>query len=140
MTHQILIGVGVIAVSIIVHSVFISVAVSASRALTHNHRPFFLVELMIIALAVLWMLLAHATSILMWTEVLRATGAMATFEDALYFTMVCYTTLGLGGMNIATEWRLLPGLMAANGFLLFGFTSAFAVDIALQLKGAPRKT
>ncbi|MEM8987048.1 MAG: ion channel [Pseudomonadota bacterium] len=134
MTQQIVIGFGIILASVLIHALFISIAVTASRGVAAYKGFGFVKEVIVVVLAVLWMMLAHGSSVFMWTEVLQRTGAIAGFEDALYFTMVCYTTLGLGGLETTLQWRLLPGMIAANGFIMFGFTSAFAFDMVSRLR------
>ena len=55
---------------------------------------------------------------LFWLE------AFPTLEEAVYFSLVAYTTLGLGDLVPSSEWRLLAGMEAANGFLNFGLLTA----------------
>lgn len=47
-----------------------------------------------------------------------------SFEDALYFSSVTYTALGYGDIVLTGTWRLMCGLQAMNGILLFGWSSA----------------
>lgn len=56
-------------------------------------------------------------------------GELATFEKALYFSFVTFTTLGYGDITLSEGWRLLSGIEALNGILLVGWTTAllFAV-------------
>ncbi|MEM9736953.1 MAG: ion channel, partial [Pseudomonadota bacterium] len=48
---------------------------------------------------------------------------------ALYFSVVAFTTLGFGDVLLPQEWRLLAGLSAANGLLIFGVSTAFLVEV-----------
>jgi hypothetical protein len=44
---------------------------------------------------------------------------IGTFEEALYFLIVTFTTVGYGDITLgAEEWRLLSGTEALNGVLL----------------------
>lgn len=54
-------------------------------------------------------------------------------SDALYFSTVTYTTLGFGDIILAPQWRMLAGIEAANGFILFGWTTAFIFEVISQL-------
>ena len=50
-------------------------------------------------------------------------------EEATYFSLVAYTTLGLSETNVMPkEWRLLGGITGANGFLMFGLMTAILTD------------
>ena len=42
--------------------------------------------------------------------------------------MVAFTTLGFGDVILPQEWRLLGGLAAANGLMIFGFLTAMLVE------------
>ena len=55
---------------------------------------------------------------------------IGTFEEAVYFSAVTFTTLGYGDITLADHhWRLLSGAEALNGVLLAGWSTAllFAV-------------
>jgi len=77
----------------------------------------------------LWLLGAHLLEIWIWGYAYVRLDILADLETAIYFSSVCYTTLGLGGIEISQDWHLLPGMNAANGFLLFGMSAAFMMDI-----------
>lgn len=48
-----------------------------------------------------------------------------TFEEATYFAIVTFTTLGFGDITLAEHvWRLVSGIEALNGILLVGWTTA----------------
>ncbi|MEO1487957.1 MAG: potassium channel family protein [Pseudomonadota bacterium] len=47
-----------------------------------------------------------------------------TFNDALYFSIVCYTTLGFGDIYPSGELRLLSGIEALNGLVMVTWTAS----------------
>lgn len=53
--------------------------------------------------------------------------------DALYFSTVTYTTVGYGDITLDSSFRMLSGIESANGFLLFGWTTAFILEVISQL-------
>jgi hypothetical protein len=61
-------------------------------------------------------------------------GAFDSLESAVYFSLVSFTTLGFGDIILGKEWRILSGMMAANGLLIFGLTTAVLVDFLSRLK------
>ena len=56
-------------------------------------------------------------------------GELGTFEEAVYFSFVTFTTLGYGDITLSEGWRLLSGIQALNGIMLVGWSTAmlFAV-------------
>jgi hypothetical protein len=65
-------------------------------------------------------------------------AALTTLEKAVYFSTVTFTTLGFGDITLDEEWRLLSSFEAANGLLMFGWTTAL-VFAAVQWVYAGRK-
>ena len=57
-----------------------------------------------------------------------ATGAVEGLEPALYFALVSFTTLGFGDITLSADWRLMSALIGANGFLIFGWSTAYMVE------------
>ncbi|MGB3020865.1 MAG: potassium channel family protein, partial [Methyloceanibacter sp.] len=53
-----------------------------------------------------------------------ALGAIGSFEQAVYFSTVTFTTLGFGDIILDERWRLLSSFEAANGLLMFGWSTA----------------
>lgn len=45
----------------------------------------------------------------------------------MYFSMVTFTTLGYGDITLGGDWRLLASFEAANGIIMFGWTTALIV-------------
>jgi len=48
-----------------------------------------------------------------------------SFEKAVYFSLVTFTTLGYGEITIDSTNRILAGLEAINGIMLIGWSTAF---------------
>jgi voltage-gated potassium channel Kch len=62
-------------------------------------------------------------------------GALETFEAAMYFSMVTYTTLGYGDITLGEEWRLLAAFQAANGVIIAGWSTALVFAVIQKLYG-----
>ena len=73
-------------------------------------------------------LMLHLLEVVVWAIAYRLIlpGAhLETFEKAVYFSIVTFTTLGYGDVTLVNhEWRLLSGVEALNGILLVGWTTA----------------
>jgi hypothetical protein len=93
------------------------------------HRP--KLVLLVIVVSV-WVLGVITAGVWIWAAAFRMLGAFATLEEAVYFSLVCFTTLGLGDVVLPNPWRILAGMEAANGFLNFGLLCALFIE-ALRL-------
>jgi len=82
---------------------------------------------------VLLMLLASLVEVLVWAFTYVALGAIQGFEKALYFSMVTFTTLGYGDVVPHERWRLLASFEAANGIILFGWTTAIVIAVVQRI-------
>jgi hypothetical protein len=95
------------------------------------HRPKLVVLLVGVSV---WVLGVITLGTWVWAMALDELGAFATLEQALYFSLVAYTTLGLGDIVPAPEWRLLAGMEAANGLLNFGLLTALLIEALRQIR------
>jgi hypothetical protein len=68
-----------------------------------------------------------------WAVTYIALQAVDTFEAALYFSMVTFTTLGYGDVTLDDSWRLLSSIQAANGVIMFGWTTALVTAVLQRL-------
>lgn len=73
------------------------------------------------------MFLAALFEATIWAAFYVAVGAIPDFEAALYFSTVTFTTLGYGDLTLQTNWRLLTSFQAANGIIMFGWTTAIVM-------------
>lgn len=46
-----------------------------------------------------------------------------TFEEAIYFSLITFTTLGYGDLTMSMDHRVLSGIEALNGILLIGWST-----------------
>jgi hypothetical protein len=68
-----------------------------------------------------------------WAAFYLAMGAISDVNEALYFSLVTFTTLGYGDVTLSEEWRLLGAFQAANGIIIFGWTTALIVALLQQI-------
>ncbi len=126
MTEQILIGCVLMIVTTFVHS---GCTLAALLALRKSHAQRWglrsrWTRVSLVALLVLMMFLASLLEVAIWAATYLAHGAIAGLEKALYFSMVTFTTLGYGEIVLGERWRLLASFEAANGIIMFGWTTA----------------
>jgi len=75
-----------------------------------------------------WLLMLHLVEVVVWAVsylLIMPGEKISTFEEAVYFSAVIFTTLGYGDITLVEhEWRLLSGAEALNGILLVGWSTA----------------
>jgi magnesium-transporting ATPase (P-type) len=64
----------------------------------------------------------------LWAIVFAGMSVFSSMEEAVYYSLVAYTTLGLGDVVVPHDQRLLGGMTGANGFLMFGLMTAMLTD------------
>ncbi|MBT8459467.1 MAG: two pore domain potassium channel family protein [Boseongicola sp.] len=93
----------------------------------------------ILSLALLWTLFMMTVSVWVWAVSLFWLDIFITLEASVYFALVAFTTLGFGDILLPQEWRLLGGMAAANGLLMFGLLTAILVEILRDTRARQRK-
>jgi hypothetical protein len=81
---------------------------------------------------VLLLVVLHVVEIMIWALAYRnllPDSELQSFEEAVYFSFVTFTTLGYGDISLTGVWRVMSGVEALNGILLVGWSTAtlFAV-------------
>jgi hypothetical protein len=82
----------------------------------------------------LWLLLSISLNVWLWAVLLLWLDVFQELEPSVYFSLVSFTTLGFGDIILAQEWRILSGLMAANGLIILGLTTAVLIDFLSRLR------
>lgn len=82
----------------------------------------------------LWALATISAGVWLWATTLYHLGALSTMEEAVYFTLVTFTTLGYGDVILTPEWRVLGGLAAVNGMLNIGVLTAMMIETTRSLR------
>ena len=86
-----------------------------------------LTRIYLVSGVVVMMFLISVLEVLVWAITYLSLNAIQGFERALYFSMVTFTTLGYGDVVLAEQWRLLGSFEAANGIIMFGWTTAIVI-------------
>ncbi len=135
MLQQLLIGAGLICVTVFVMVGFIAtteaVLIRASKWLSSGRKR--LKMMTSLSAAVLWLLAAITISVWIWAITFMVLGEFQSLETAVYFAVVSFTTLGFGDVVVGQDWRLLSGMIAANGFLLFSLMTAYLIEFLAKL-------
>jgi len=86
-----------------------------------------------VAGVVLLMFLVSVIEVLAWSVTYLWLGALEGLEKASYFSMVTFTTLGYGEIVLDEQWRLLASFEAANGIIMFGWTTAIVLAVVQRV-------
>lgn len=78
----------------------------------------------------------HFLEIMIWAVfflIIPDVEHITTIEQAIYFSMITYTTVGYGDLVLTPFWRIMSGFEAMNGILLFGWSSALFFSIVQKI-------
>jgi hypothetical protein len=128
MLFQLFLGSMLVAVTVVIHAAAITFANRVLLRLVTLRRGRILQGVLPPVIVVLWLIFAHSVEVWVWAVAFLLAGVFATLEESLYFSLVSFTTLGFGDILLPQGWRLLSGVAAAGGLILFGWTTAFLVE------------
>lgn len=88
----------------------------------------------LILFVVLGIFAIHTLEIWLYAAAFIAVGAMDALEPALYFSTTNFASLGYGDILLSPDWRLFGAIEAANGVILFAWSTAFLISVMTRLK------
>jgi hypothetical protein len=136
MLVQIAVGTLILLVNILVAALASLVLEVAFRRWHHwlisaPQRPKLLLMLVLVGI---WVLGVVTVCVWTWALALWSLGAFSTIEESVYFSLVAFTTLGLGDIVPPQAWRILSVMASVNGFLSFGLLTALMVEALRQVR------
>ena len=104
-------------------------------------QPTLLWSVSLLVLTMLAMLAGNLVQMAIWGGLFVILGEFQDFTTAFYHSVVNFSTLGYGDVVMSKERRLLGGLEAANGVLMFGLTTSvlYAILYALLRRSRERR-
>jgi hypothetical protein len=82
-----------------------------------------------LSVVVLVLFLGHIVQFGTWAALFVNIGEFPDFNTAFYHSVVNFTSLGYGDIVMSEKWRLLGGLEAANGVLMFGLSAGAILSV-----------
>jgi hypothetical protein len=76
----------------------------------------------------------HTAQVWVYAVTYRLLGEFSTFEEALYFSTVSFSTLGFGDVTLGVAWRVLGAIEAVNGLVLIAWSTAFLMSVTTRLR------
>ncbi len=127
--NEIAVGLGMMVLTTIIHAMFM---VSGMHAIRRHATRFGLgrgelSKAMLVSVVTAWMFIAIVIEAWLWALIYLLNPmitALPDIETAMYFSMVTFTTLGYGDVVLVGKWRMLASIQAANGVIIFGWTTA----------------
>jgi len=119
----------------LIHAAFTAAGIGWLRSMTQDRWELrsSVTRACVLALLVFGMSIAAWAEAALWACAYWWLGALQSFGEALYFSLVTFTTLGYGDVTLPPRWRMLGAVEAANGTIMFGWTTALIVALAQRL-------
>jgi hypothetical protein len=76
----------------------------------------------------------HTVEIWIYAALYRVLGETSGFEEALYFSTVTFSAVGFGDVVLSPHWRMLSAIEAANGVILFAWSTTFLLGVTTRLR------
>lgn len=123
------VGIAGLAITVALHAIATTLILGLFKryALPHHQRVGTASRPVILGLTAAALAVKHYLDIVLWALgfwFFAGHEEFASFESAVYFSSVTYTTLGYGDIVLTNRWRLVCGVEAMNGILLFGWSTA----------------
>jgi voltage-gated potassium channel Kch len=141
MLSQLLLAGLVIGTTVVVQAAFMSVGLRTLKSMEETSHKMLKRPNLVVVVWVLFLLFPIAIDVVIWAAVYRLRSALPSFEEALYFSTVSFTTVGYGDIVLDKESRLLATFEAANGWIIFGWATALIMIVIqrLYLPGPPTR-
>jgi len=127
-------GAGLIAATVIIQALFMSAGLNTFKRI-EELRPGAMASkpATTTVIWILFLLIPIILDVILWATFYYMSGALPSFEEALYFSTVTFTTVGYGDIVLGPEWRQLATFEAVNGWIIFGWTTALIMAVIQRL-------
>jgi hypothetical protein len=134
MFFRLSLGAGLIAATVVIQALFMSAGLNTFKRF-EERRPGAMAREPAITTVIwiLFLLIPIILDVTLWATFYYMSGALPSFEEALYFSTVTFTTVGYGDIVLDREWRQLATLEAVNGWIIFGWATALIMAVIQRL-------
>ena len=127
MFNNILIGCLLIIITTMIHTIITRIVLTIVQKKQSMQSPFRrIVHVDVVILIIIMATLIESAA---WAATYIYVGSIQQFEEALYFSLVTYSTLGYGDVTLDSSHRLLSAFEAANGVIMLGWSTAIVVAV-----------
>lgn len=114
-------------------AVVVLVRMFAQRIETIRQGRGFGFDVRVVSTVVLVLFAGHILQFATWAMLFVWLDQFDDFATAFYHSTVNFTSLGYGDIVMSPQWRLLGGLEAANGVLMFGLSAGTLLSVMNRL-------
>ena len=134
MFFRLSLGAGLIAATVVIQALFMTVGLNNFKRI-EERRPGALARkpAFTTVIWVLFLLIPIVLDVTLWATFYYGGGTLPSFEEALYFSTVTFTTVGYGDIVLDREWRQLATFEAVNGWIIFGWATALIMAVIQRL-------
>jgi hypothetical protein len=132
---QILLGLGMMAVSVVIQVAAVVVIVRYLTGLDWWQKPHVGMwrEVGALSAVMVMIFIGHLVQIGLWAWLFLVVGEFTDFATAYYHSAVNFASLGYGDIVMSEEHRLLGALEAGNGVLMFGLSAAAMFAVLIKM-------
>lgn len=140
----VLVAVTLVGITVVIHGVGSTYWIRFLRHRYETHEGYWKEHLVfpVIISTALILLLLHVCEVFLWALLylwLVPDIQVKGLEEAVYFSIITFTTVGFGDITLEPGWRLLSGIEALSGILLVGWTTALFFSILQRVEVSRRK-
>ena len=124
----ILIGVFIICINVVLQSIITVFSLKYLHQFnSKKNRISIKTVLLQMSLSVSLLTLLHGAQCTIWAAAFYFNPEidnLYSFKEAIYFSLITFTTVGYGDVVIDSDWKILGGLEAINGIMMVGWSTA----------------
>ncbi|SFN53381.1 Ion channel [Algoriella xinjiangensis] len=124
----ILIGVFIICINVVLQSIITVFSLKYLHQFnSKKNRISIKAVLLQMSLSVSLLTLLHGAQCTIWAAAFYFNPEidnLYNFKEAIYFSLITFTTVGYGDVVIDSDWKILGGLEAINGIMMVGWSTA----------------
>ncbi len=141
---QLAVGAGMIALCVVIYGIGLFTLQRAMRGEAAEERlkhlePLSFRGTLFTLVVVFALIFIHFVEIWLFAFLYDFVGAQWSFQNALYFSTISYSTIGYNDTSIAHEWRMVGALEGVLGVILLGWSTAFFVRLLGRIEGDGRE-
>ncbi len=133
--YQLFIGAILVCVTVVIHAVILDRIMvfleKIGKGVSKVFGRFWKIPMLVVAS--LGAFFSHILQIWLWAIFYLKVDAFQNLATPLYFSTNAFTTVGFGDIVLDVQWQLLGSFQAGNGFLLFGWSTAFIFEVMSRL-------
>lgn len=139
-THNWMWGVPMIGASVMFHVVGLSAIAWLDRRIfgyyldAPERANFYVMFALVTGITTMLLALLHGVEAAAWALLYVWVGAVPSYPAAVYHSLAMMTTTGSDVAGIDPGWKLLGGIQAIGGWLLFGLSTAFLFAIMERMR------